>query len=219
MTSLKRWKKIRHLMSTVQLHNTINLKGKRMITKQVVALTASSLLALTLTGCATQQAGTSTVDQGLNATQSALNTTQSAVNTAQAAKNADLTGLLTQQLGVSSTQAAGGAGALFQAAQSKMSANDFQQLTQSVPEVSGLMSGVTQPKEPSGLSQIASGASALMGDESNTLGAAVDLYSTFESLGLSSDMVGQFAPVITDYVSKNATPYLTKALTSALTGL
>ena len=189
-----------------------------MITKQVVALTASSLLALTLTGCATQQAGTSTVDQGLNATQSALNTTQSAVNTAQAAKNADLTGLLTQQLGVSSTQAAGGAGALFQAAQSKMSADDFQQLTQSVPEVNSLMSSVTQSK-PSGLSQIASGASALMGDESNTLGTVADLYSTFDSLGLSSDMVSQFAPIITDYISKNATPYLTKALTSALTGL
>lgn len=31
--------------------------------------------------------------------------------------------------------------------------------------------------------------------------------------------MSQFAPVITDYVSKNATPYLTKALTSALTGL
>jgi len=189
-----------------------------MTTKHVLALTASSLLVLTLTGCATQQAGTSSVDQGLNATQSAINTSQSAVNTAQAAKNADLTGLLTQQLGVSSTQAAGGAGALFQAAQSKMSAGDFQQLTQSVPEVSGLMSSVTQSK-PSGLSQIASGASALIGDESNTLGTAADLYSTFESLGLSGDMVGQFAPLITDYVSKNATPYLTKALTSALTGL
>jgi hypothetical protein len=119
---------------------------------------------------------------------------------------------------VTPTQAAGGAGALFQVAQSKMSVGDFQQLTQSVPEVNGLIKSVTQSK-PSGLSQIASGASALIGDESNTLGAAADLYSTFESLGLSGDMVSQFAPVITDYVSKNATPYLTKALTSALTGL
>ncbi|MBE0472275.1 MAG: DUF2780 domain-containing protein [Methyloprofundus sp.] len=189
-----------------------------MTTKHVLALTASSLLALTLTGCATQPAGTATINQGLNATQSALNTTQSVVNMAQAAQSANLTSLLTQQLGISSAQAAGGAGALFQAAQSKMSAGDFQQLTQSVPEVSGLMSAVAQPK-PSGLSQIASGASALMGDESNTLGTAANLYSTFESLGLSGDMVSQFAPVITDYVSKNATSYLTKALTSALTGL
>ncbi|SHE23718.1 DUF2780 domain-containing protein [methanotrophic endosymbiont of Bathymodiolus puteoserpentis (Logatchev)] len=175
-----------------------------MMTKHILALTASSLLILTLTGCATQQADIAAVDQGLN--------------TAQAVKSADLTGLLTQQLGVTPTQAAGGAGALFQVAQSKMSVGDFQQLTQSVPEVNGLIKSVTQSK-PSGLSQIASGASALIGDESNTLGAAADLYSTFESLGLSGDMVSQFAPVITDYVSKNATPYLTKALTSALTGL
>jgi len=119
---------------------------------------------------------------------------------------------------VNSGQAAGGAGALFQVAQAKMSAGDFQQLTQSVPEVNSLMSRVTQPKS-SGLSQMASGASALMGDESNTLGTAANLLSTFQSLGLSGDMASQFVPVITDYVSKNATPYLTKALTAALTGL
>lgn len=56
-----------------------------MMTKHILALTASSLLILTLTGCATQQADIAAVDQGLN--------------TAQAVKSADLTGLLTQQLG------------------------------------------------------------------------------------------------------------------------
>lgn len=52
-----------------------------MMTKHILALTASSLLALILTGCATQQADIAAVDQGLN--------------TAQAVKSADLTGLLT----------------------------------------------------------------------------------------------------------------------------
>ncbi|MCF7970461.1 MAG: DUF2780 domain-containing protein [Methylococcaceae bacterium] len=189
-----------------------------MTTKSILALTVFSLLAVTSAGCTAQQAGTNTVDQGLSATQSVLNTTQSAINTAQAAKSTGLAGLLTQQLGVSSAQAVGGAGALFQVAQSKMSAGDFQQLTQSVPEVNSLMSSVTQPKT-SGWSQMAAGASALMGDKSNTLGTAVNLVSTFQELGLSGDMVSQFVPLITDYVSKNATPYVTNALTSALTGL
>jgi PBP1b-binding outer membrane lipoprotein LpoB len=61
-----------------------------MMTKHILALTASSLLALILTGCATQQADIAAVDQGLN--------------TAQAVKSADLTGLLTQPLKIRETE-------------------------------------------------------------------------------------------------------------------
>jgi len=169
--------------------------------KHVVLIATSSLLALTLTGCA--------------GTQQTANTAPPAVNATQAS---GLTQALTQKLGVNSQQASAGAGALFQVAQSQMGGNDFQQLTGSMPEISGLINSATSSK-PSGLSQIASGASSLLGDESNTAGAAVQAYETFQSLGMSSDMVKQFVPIMTDYVSKNAAPKITNSLISALTGL
>lgn len=183
-----------------------------MSNKTILNLATSSLIALSLTGCAT---GQKTADQALSNTQPAVNTATSAVNTAQSATG--LTDSLVQQLGVSPLQASAGTGALLQVAQAKMPGNDFQQLTQSVPELGGILKAV-QP-EPSGLSQLASGASSLMGDESNSLGAAVNLAETYQKLGLSSDMVGQFIPVITDYVSKNASPQLTQSLISSLAGL
>ena len=80
------------------------------------------------------------------------------------------------------------------------------------------MNSVVQPKS-SGLSQIASGTSALIGDESNSLGTIANLATTFQDLGMSSDMVSQFVPVITNYISKNASPQITQALISALSGL
>ncbi len=181
---------------------------------QICKLAASGIVILALSGCATDAGNV------LATTQSTLNTAQSAVDTAKSVQQAaSLTEALTQQLGVSSEQAAGGAGALLLAAQSQMKADDFQQLIQSMPEVGALTKVVAKPKKISGWTQVASGASALMGDKNNTLGQAAGLVSSFQELGLSASMVQKYIPVVTDYVSKNAAPYLTKALVSALTGL
>jgi len=184
-----------------------------MLNKQGLSISAISILALTLSGCANQN-----TQGALDTTQSSIHSAQSAVDTAQAVKDNGLAGALSSELGVNSVQAAGGAGALFQAAQANMTANDFQQLTQSVPEINTLI-GSAPKTQTDGLSQLASGASALMGDKDNNLGKAATLVNSFQELGLSADMVSQYVPVVTNYVSQNATPYLTKALISALTGL
>jgi len=188
---------------------------------KICKLAASSIVMIALSGCAASAEKTSfNTGNVLATTQSTLNTAQSAVNTAKSVQQAaSLTEALTQQLGVSSDQAAGGAGALLLAAQSQMKPKDFQMLTKSMPEVSALTKAVSKPKETSGWMQVASGASVLMGDKNDTLGQAAGLVSSFQDLGLSAGMVQKYIPVVTDYVSKNATPYLTKALISALTGL
>ncbi len=187
---------------------------------QICKLVASSIVILALSACAAEAGKVSlNADNALATTQSTLNTAQSAVNTAKSIQQAtSLTEALTQQLGVSSEQAVGGAGALLLAAQTQMKPEDFQQLSQLMPEVSALTKGA-KPKETSGWMQVASGASVLMGDKNNTLGQAAALVSSFQDLGLSAGMVQKYIPVVTDYVSKNATPYLTKALVSALMGL
>lgn len=190
---------------------------KNKICKWVV----SSTVILVLSGCAANANQTGLrADNALVTTQSTLNTAQSVVNTAKSVQQAaSLTDALTQQLGVSSEQAAGGAGALLLAAQSQMKPKDFQQLTQLMPEIGALTKVVSKPKETSGWMQVASGASALMGDKNNTLGRAAGLVASFQDLGLSAGMVQKYIPVLTSYVSQNATPYLTNALVSVLTGL
>jgi len=56
-------------------------------------------------------------------------------NAAEELKSGSLTDLLMQRVGVTQTQAEGGAGALFQVAKGKMQADSFSQLEQSVPGI------------------------------------------------------------------------------------
>jgi len=96
-----------------------------------------------------------------------------------AAGNAALVGLLTSQLGVTSEQALGGAGAIFATAKDKMSADDFSSLTKSVPGVDSMLSAV-----PSGIDS----------SSDDMLGAA------FSALGMDSSMIRDFVPLILGYV-------------------
>lgn len=92
--------------------------------------------------------------------------TNAVASTSDAVSSA-LSDRLVQELGVTPAQASGGAGSLFQVAQAGMQADDFSSLTSAVPEVNNLMGAA--PKK-SGWSQVASGTSSIIGDESDTLG-------------------------------------------------
>jgi hypothetical protein len=127
-----------------------------------------------------------------------------------------LTNRLVQELGITPAQASGGAGSLFQVAKAGMQANDFSHLVSAVPEVSHLIGAA--PKK-SGWSQVASGTSAIIGDKNDTLGQAAALAENFKNLGLSTDMISQFTPIISDYVKQEAGNQISKALLSSLAGL
>ena len=98
------------------------------------------------------------------------------------AQSSPLTDLLTSQLDVSPTQAAGGAGALLSLAQSQLSSSDSSELASLIPGMSSL----------TGSSGIASMISNM--DSVNT---------AFESLGLDPSLVSQFAPVIIEYLTSS----------------
>jgi len=97
----------------------------------------------------------------------------------------ELVNVLTQELGVTKEQAKGGAGAIFNTAKEKLSAEDFGKVENAVPGVDDLLQAA--PK--------ADGLSSLLGG-----GEMGSLASSFSKLGLSPDMVGQFTPVVLDYV-------------------
>ncbi|MDN3679040.1 DUF2780 domain-containing protein [Vibrio tapetis subsp. quintayensis] len=88
---------------------------------------------------------------------------------------------LTDSLGVSPTQASGGAGALLALASNSLSGSQSSELTNLIPGMSSLTESVP----------------GLMG-MANNLSAVNDV---FAKLGLDPSMVAQFAPIIMEYLT------------------
>ncbi|MGF1762439.1 DUF2780 domain-containing protein [Aliivibrio kagoshimensis] len=101
---------------------------------------------------------------------------------AAATESNPLVGLLTEQLGVSTEQAAGGAGALLALAGNSLSGSEQSELNSKIPGLESLTSSV-----PAGMSSM--------------LGNMDSVNTVFSALGLDSSMVTQFAPLILKYLS------------------
>ena len=97
---------------------------------------------------------------------------------------------LTGQLGVSPKQAAGGTAALMNVAAQSMPQTNYAELLKSVPGLSSLVQGNEG---------LVNGAARMMGGN-DMVGTA------FKALGMDSGMVGQFAPLLLDYIKQYATP-------------
>ena len=121
----------------------------------------------------------------------------------------ELINQLVSSLGVNEDQAKGGAGLLFNLAKEKLGSGEFQQLADKIPGVSDLLGAAPAP---SGAASAGGGmmgalggvASSLgaggLGDKLGGLGNLANLASGFSQLGLSSDMVGKFVPVVLSFV-------------------
>ncbi len=101
-------------------------------------------------------------------------------------QSSGLVGALTSGLGITSSQASGGAAALLGSAASKMSGDDLSSLTSAVPALSSMMGG----------SSSGSGLAGLAG----TAASALSVTDQFSSLGLDAGMVTKFMPIILNYV-------------------
>jgi hypothetical protein len=108
----------------------------------------------------------------------------------------DLISVLTSQLGVTSEQASGGAGTLFQMAKTNLSESEFSQIAAVVPGIDEMMSAA---ESASKASETISSVTSMLSDNSST-GNLASLASTFSELGMGSDMIGQFMPIILDYL-------------------
>ncbi|MEB0008396.1 DUF2780 domain-containing protein [Pseudomonas sp. MH9.2] len=105
-------------------------------------------------------------------------------------------------LNVTPEQAVGGTGALLGLAKNKLSGNDYSQLTKSVPGLDQL-SGAGALGSLGSLGGLMgnSGGSAVTGALGNVKSMA-DVNSAFGALGMDSSMVGQFAPLILQYLGQ-----------------
>lgn len=113
------------------------------------------------------------------------------------AKNSsELVNTLKSELGVSTTQAAGGAGALLALASNKLPADDSNELDGLSSQLGGLLNTA---KSASG-----------------SLDSMAAVKSAFEKLGLDNSMVEQYAPIVLDYLNKEGA---SSGLMDSLTGL
>ena len=131
---------------------------------------------------------------------------------AQAQMN-DLIGLLTSQLGVTDQQAAGGAGTLFGFAQDQLSPSEFETVEAGLPGVDGL---IDQAPDTSGSSSLLSQGSSLLGGSDSSAAGLGTLASSFESLGMSPDMIQEFAPIVSKYAEQVGGPEVGQLLQAAL---
>ncbi|SDY20205.1 DUF2780 domain-containing protein [Nitrosomonas sp. Nm58] len=141
-----------------------------------------------------------------------------------------LIGLLMQQLGVTQPQAEGGAGTLFQHAKSRMSAGDFTTLSNSVPDMQGLLAAAPAPVSapaPAAAGAGAVGGGGMMGDLAGMAagnlpgmpaGNLPGMAGSFQQLGLAPDMVQKFIPIVVQYVQGTGGSSVASALQSALMG-
>lgn len=99
--------------------------------------------------------------------------------------SASLSGLLQSQLGVSEDQAAGGIGSILSLASEQLSGDDFGKIADAIPGAEDYMSAAKELGAVSGLLENLDG-----------------LKAAFDRLGLSSEMVSKFVPVMGDFVGK-----------------
>jgi hypothetical protein len=107
----------------------------------------------------------------------------------------ELIDLLTKNLGVTETQAKGGAGLLFKQAQGKLGSTDFSKVSAAVPGIDTLIKAAPA-SGGGGLGKIFS----IFGGKKSGVGDLASLAGGFSKLGLKGDMIGKFVPIILSFV-------------------
>lgn len=119
----------------------------------------------------------------------------------------ELVDQLTKNLGVSEAQAQGGAGLLFKQAKSKLSGDEFSQVSAAVPGVDSLINAA-----PGSGGSMLGGVSKMLGGG----GGLASLAGGFSKLGLDSSMIGKFIPIILSFVQSKGGDGVKSILEKAL---
>jgi len=110
----------------------------------------------------------------------------------------DLITTLVDTMGITKDQAKGGSGALFQNAKDNLSADDFQKVSDAIPDMDEYLAAA--PDVKSGLGGSLGKSLSSLGGGAAKAGSMVDLTSAFSKLGMDSGTLGKFVPVVLDFV-------------------
>ncbi len=123
----------------------------------------------------------------------------------------ELVDQLTRSLGISGSQAEGGAAVLFKAAKDKLGGEEFTQLLGGVPGLGDLMN-----KAPAG----SGGLGGMLGGLASAMGGNAGLIATivggFGKLGLKPEDAKKFVPVILDFLRNKVGPDVVTKLEKTL---
>jgi hypothetical protein len=123
--------------------------------------------------------------------------------------------LLVDQLGVTESQAQGGAGAIFNMVKDKVSEDQFSSLSSAIPGLDTLVSAA--PDSGGGLAGAIGGLTSMLGgDGAEKLGNLAGLVSSFDKLGLDMDSVTKFVPIILSFVQSKGGDTLKDMLADVL---
>ena len=119
---------------------------------------------------------------------------------APAPQAADLLSTLSQ-LNITPQQAIGGAGAMLGLAKNQLNPTDYSELAKSVPGIE-MLSGGGELGALAGLLGSSGKAAGLDNALGNNVKDTDDLNNAFSALGMDSGMIGQFAPVLLQYLGQ-----------------
>ena len=130
---------------------------------------------------------------------SGMKGSDAAATAAPTPQTADLLSTLSE-LDITPQQAIGGAGAMLGLAKNQLSSTDYSELAKSVPGIDMLSGGGELGALASllGSSGKAAGLDNALGNVKDTN----DLNNAFSALGMDSGMIGQFAPVLLQYLGQ-----------------
>ena len=125
----------------------------------------------------------------------------------------ELVDMLTKNLGVNPSQAEGGAGVLFKAAQDKLGAAEFGKMLGGVPGVTDLLKKAPAAGGGGGLGGLLGGIAGAMGGNA---GLIANVVGGFSKLGLKADDAKKFVPIILTFLRTKVGPDVVSKLESAL---
>lgn len=109
----------------------------------------------------------------------------------------ELLNQLTQNLGITEQQARGGTGLILKMAKQKLGTDDFSAVTNNVP---GLENLITSAPEITTTEKVVGSVSSAIGSQAEGTGGLTSLIGGFSQLGLDSDMIGRFVPIVLSFV-------------------
>lgn len=125
---------------------------------------------------------------------------------------------LASQVGVSEQQAGGGIGALMKYAQQSLDQEQFAKVANALPELAGLLeSAPAIDQDSTTVTQL----STLLGesDTADTAKKLANLHNSLDKLGLNSEQIRQFIPVVIDYAKSKGGDAIAGLLGQALSTL
>ena len=126
------------------------------------------------------------------------------------AEGDELINKLTSELNITPEQAMGGAGALFNYAKEGLSSEEFEKVSDAVPNMDGYLDAI--PDLGGGKSS-----TGLLGKATEALVGMPAVTKAFDKLGLSPDMVGMFTPILVNYVDDKGGEAVGKLLDKVFT--